>query len=230
MDKRFENKMTMLKAVLSFMRLKVAEWSNSAPMVAAIAELEYLILQIEQIQQITEEDNSGLTDAKKAQKEALIKKAFELVSILFAMATKTKDQVLQAKVDFPISDLRNLRNSELAKSGKNILDLGRANLPVLIEYGSSAEKLNNFDGQIQQFKVSLPAPRVSVSERKAANAKLKELLKQAMELTSMQIDRLMVSIEADKPDFYAAYKNARKVVDYGIRYEKAEVTEPSAQA
>lgn len=229
MDKRVENKMTMLQAVLSFMRLKAAEWSDSAPMVAAFTELEDLILRIEQIQQITEEDNSGLTEAKKVQKKALIKRVFELVSILYAMATKTGDQVLQAKVDFPISDLNNMRNSELTNSGKSILELGRTNLPALIEYGSSEEKLNNLDVQIMQFKVSSPAPRISVSERKAANAKLKELIKQTMELTSQQIDRLMVPYETDKPDFYAAYKNARKLVNYGIRHEKAETTEPTTQ-
>jgi len=230
MDKRFENKMTMLKAVLSFMRLKVAEWSSFAPMAAAIAELENLVLQIEQIQLITGEDNSGLTDVKKAQIEALIKKVYELASILLAMATKTKDQVLQAKVDFPVSDLQNMRQSELAKNGMTILDLGRTNLPALLEYGQTDEKLNSLDGQIQQLKISLPAPRVSTSERKAANAKLKELLKEAMELTTMQIDRLMVPFETERPDFYAAYKNARKVIGYGTRYEKAEVPEPAAQS
>ena len=229
MDKRFENKMTMLKAVLSLLLLKATEWSISAPLVAAIAELENLVYQIEQIQQITEEDNSGLTEAKNLQKEALVKKVFELASILLAMATKTKDQVLQTKVDFPISVLRSMRNSELAQSSKNVLDLGRANLQALIEYGTSEVKLSAIDEQINVYKNSLPAPRVSVSERKAANTKLKELLKQAMQLVSKQIDRMMVSFEADKPEFYAAYMNARKVRGYGTRYQKAEVPEPVAQ-
>jgi len=227
MEKTFENKMAMLQAVLSFMRRKADVWSNSAPMAAAFAELEDLIFRIEQIQQITEGDNSGLAKAKMAQKKALIKRLFELVSILYAMAIKTEDHVLQAKVDFPISDLNNMRNSELTNSGKSILELGRTNLPALIEYRYSEEKLNNLDEHIMEFKVSSPAPRISVSERKAANAKLKELIKETMELTTQQIDRLMVTYETDKPDFYAAYKNARKLVNYGIRHEKAETTEPT---
>ena len=68
---------------------------------------------------------------------------------------------------------------------KNVLDLGRANLPALIEYGTSEVKLSTLDDQIKVYKNSLPAPRVSVSERKAANTKLKEILKQAMQLMSM---------------------------------------------
>lgn len=105
---------------------------------------------------------------------------------------------------------------------KNVLDLGCANLPALLIYGSSDEKLNNLEVQIQQYKNNMPAPRVSVSERKAANTKLKELLKQAPQLMSMQIDRMMVPFEDDKPEFYAAYKNARIVIGYGTRYEKPD--------
>jgi len=41
---------------------------------------------------------------------------------------------------------------------------------------------------------------------------------------------MMVPFEADKPEFYAAYKNARIVIGYGTRYEKAEVPEPATQS
>jgi hypothetical protein len=222
MDKRFENKMTMLKTILSLLQLNESIWSDSAPLAAAIEELAGLIAQIEEIQQMTGEDNSGLSASKKLEKDALIKRAFELTSIIFAMATRNKDQVLLAKVDFPISDLMHLRESELATRSKNILELGRSNLPQITTFGTSEEKLNALDEQIAHYKLSIPARRVSVSELKAANKKLKELLKQAIELVTDQIDRMLVQFETINPDFYNAYLNARKVVDYGIRHEKPE--------
>jgi len=225
MDKRFENKMIMLKAVLSLLKLNETIWNASAPLVAAIAELEGLIAQIEEIQQVTAEDNSGLSASKKLQKDALVKKAFELASILFAMATRTKDQVLLAKVDFPISELQNLRDGELASRCKNIADLGRSNLPQIAGYGASEEKLSILDEHIVQYKINLPAHRISVSEIKAANQKLKELLKQASDLVTDQIDRMLIQFESTNPDFSTAYQNARKVVAYGIRHEKPATPE-----
>lgn len=185
--------------------------------------MEGLIVQIEEIQQLTGEDNSGLSTSKKLQKDALVKRAFELASILFAMATRNKDQVLLAKVDFPISELHGLRDGELASKCKNILDLGRSNLPQIIGYGTSEEKMNALDEQIVQYKTSLPARRISVSELKAANQKLKEVLKQATDLVNDQIDRMLVQFETSEPDFYTAYQNARKVVAYGTRHEKPVV-------
>jgi len=228
MDKRFENKMTMLKAVLSLLQLHESIWSDSAPLAAAIEELAGLIAQIEEIQQLTGEDNSGLSASKKSEKDALIKQAFELASIIFAMATRNKDQVLLAKVDFPISELIRLRESELANKCKNIAELGRSTLPLITTFGTSEEKMNALDQQIAHFKLSIPARRISVSELKAFNKKLKELLKQAIDLVTDQIDRMLVQFENSKPDFYNAYLNARKVVDYGIRHEKAEVPETQA--
>jgi len=225
MDKRFENKMIMLKAILSLLKQNETIWNASEPLVTAINELEGLIAQIEAIQQLTGEDNSGLSTTKKLQKDALVKRAFELASILFAMATRNKDQVLLAKVDFPISELQHLRDGELASKCKNILDLGRANLPQISGYGTSEEKLNMLDEQIVQYKISLPARRISVSELKAANQKLKEMLKQATDLVTDQIDRMLLQFESGMPDFYNAYLNARKVVDYGTRHEKPVTTD-----
>ena len=230
MNKRIDNKMIMLRDIISFMKQNEAIWNNSAALVAAFYELENLVSQIEQILQTTGNDNSGLTEAKKLQIEALIKKVYELASALFALASKIKDPALKAKVDFTISDLRNMRNNELSKTSKNTLDLGRANLTALTEYGTTEGKLNNLDGQIEQYKSILPARRISVFEGKTANEKLKVLLKQALELLTDQIDRLMVPFATDKPDFYSSYLSGRKVVDYGTRHDKPDNPAPPAQS
>lgn len=222
MDKKIVNKLIMLKAVLSFLKQNDNSWKNSAPLVAALAELDDLLNQIEQIQQITGNGNSGLVNEKDTQKEVLINKAFEIASLLFAMATRTKNKLLLAKVDFPISLLQNLRDTELPLNCMNIAELGRSSLPVAAEYGITETELTNLDNLIVQYKLSLPAHRVSVSGRKAANQTLKETVTTAINLVNDQIDRLMVPFKASKSEFYAAYLNSRKVVDYGTRHDKPE--------
>ena len=103
--------------------------------------------------------------------------------------------------------------------------IARDNLPSLEGYSITEPELVVFDGQISAYEGDLPNHRVSVSERKAANAKLKDLYKEADEVLTSQIDRLMFRFSTAKPDFYAAYLNARKVVDYGTRHEKSESNE-----
>ena len=225
MDKRFENRLIMLRAIVRLLKLNETIWRGSTPMVAAFAELERLITKIEQIQQLTGDNNSGLVTSKKLQRVALEKAVFELASVLLAFASRVKKSVLLGKVNFPVSELQMVRDTKLALIGETIAGLGRSNLQDIVEYGITEDKLNSLDVQIAQYKLSIPAPRVSVAEIKAGNEKLKETMTEARDLVNSQIDRMVVQLEASHPEFYAAYRNARKIVDYGTRYEKPEEPE-----
>ena len=222
MDKRFENKLIMLKAVLSLLQQYQSLWQDATPLAEVYAYLKGLVAQIEEFKQVTSQSNSGLVAAKQNLQETLINQAFELASMLFAYARRNNDLVLQAKVDFTISQLRNLRDDELATKCLSVLTLGQSKAEVLVEYGTTPEKLSMLDDLTNQYVEQLPNRRVTVSERKMANEKIKNLLAEALQATSEQLDRLMIRFKTSQPDFYASYLNARKVVDYGTRYEKAE--------
>lgn len=222
MDKRFENKLIMLKAVLSLLQQYQSLWQAATPLADVYDYLKGLVAQIEQFKQLTSQSNSGLVAAKQNLQEMLIDLAFELGSMLFAYAKRNNDPVLQAKVDFTISQLRNMRDDELATKCLSVLALGQSKAESLIEYGTTPERLSTFSELTNEYVEQLPNRRVTVSERKMANEKIKNLLAEALHATSEQLDRLMVRFKSTEPDFYASYLNARKVVDYGIRHEKPE--------
>jgi len=222
MDKRLENKMMMLKAVLKLLTSNKLLWKDSVPFVIAMDQLAGLIAEIDATLLITDQDYTGLVAEKTALQNALITKAFEIVSVLHAMASSTKNNVLLGKVSFPISELQRQRDRELATTCRGLALIARENLPSLAEYPITEPELVAFEGQISVYEGDLPNHRVSVSERKAANAKLKDLYKEADNVLINQIDRLMFRFSTAAPDFYASYINARKVVDYGIRHDKPE--------
>ena len=222
MIKRLENKMMMLKAVLKLLKSKRSLWKDTVPFVNAVNQLEALIAEIEATRMITDEDNTGLVAEKTALRNSLITKAFEIVSMLHAMASSTKNNILLGKVSFPISELQRQRDRELASTCKGIASIAREHLPSLDGYSITEPELVGFDEQISAYEGDLPNHRVSVSERKAANAKLKDLYKETDDVLVSQLDRLMFRFSTAKPDFYAAYLNARKVVDYGVRHDKPE--------
>jgi len=222
MEKRFENKLIMLKAVLSLMQQNQSIWQEAAPLNDASGDLQELIAQIDQAKQSTNQTNSGLVMLKQNLQDALIDQTWELASMLFAFARRTGNTVLQAKVDFPISQLKSLRDGELATTSRNIFDLRVGYEPALEEYGITAAKLDGLAELINQYEQELPNVRVSVSGRKATNEKIKNLMNEAMLIATGQLDRLMIRFKTSQPDFYASYLNARKVVDYGTRYEKPE--------
>lgn len=222
MNKQHENKLVTMKALLSYLKLNKSIWQSSVPLAAAVTELENLIGLIETIRKSTEMDQSGLVVEKRTLRTSLVNKTFEVTSQLYAMACKTKDQVLQAKVDFSKSELEGQRDGELASTSKTVVDLARSFLDALISYDVTAPELDILDSLIARYENSLPTPRLSVSERKANNEKMKGLFRSSKEILNDQIKRLMTRYQEPNPDFYAGYLNASMVVDYGTRHDKPE--------
>jgi len=226
MIKRFENKMVMVKALLRLLRLNQPLWQDSVPISNAVNELEGLIAQIEATRLITDANHTGMITEKTNLQNSLITKAFEISSMLHALASSSKNLILLKKVDFPISELQRQRDGELASMCKGIATLTHEYMPALVDYPVTEAELEGFEELTAEYESGLPNHRVSVSERKAANEKLKDLFKMADVVLINQIDRLMFRYSTTAPDFYASYQNARKVVDYGIRHEKPEAEVP----
>jgi len=220
MEKKVENKLIMLKAVMHFMNQNQGLWQEIAPLSSTINELGGKIEYMEELRQITTTSSSGLVITKQNLKNDLIEQTFALASTLTAYAAQNNDAVLQAKVDFPISELRLLRDSELAPACRNVYMLAQQLGENIGNYGITPEQLNNQATATNTYEQQLPTLRVTVAERKASNDKLKNLMAEAMLLVSEQLDRLMIRFKSSNADVYAAYLNARKVVDYGTRHEK----------
>lgn len=225
MLKRFENKLTMLKAVLNLLKQNRSLWEASTVMVVLVNKLEAFITEIESIRLITNGDITGITADKLAQQDALIDKAYELSSILYAMASATENKILQGKVDFSESELQKTRGGDLVSICVSIAALIRENLTALVPYELTEPDVVVLDDLIGNYSENLPTHRVSVSERKAANDRLKETFTKTDALVNGQLDRLMVRYKRTLPDLYAAYNNARRIVNYGIRHEKEEKPE-----
>lgn len=220
MQKRLENKLTMLNAVLRFLKQNSSAWGSSTVMAELITKLEALIGEIESIRLITDSDLTGITAEKLAQQEVLISKAYEFSSILYAMASRSENKVLQGKVNFTESELQNARGGDLISTCKAIAALVSENLAALVPYDLTKADMTVLGEMISSFSENLPTHRVSVAERKAANERLKEAYATVDILVSEQLDRMMVRYRNGSSDLYAAYNNARAIVHYGIRHEK----------
>jgi len=81
---------------------------------------------------------------------------------------------------------------------------------------------------MQAHPDNLTTGRVSVSERKAANEKLKIVFLQVDALLKKQLDRIVVRYRTNEPEFYQIYQNARHIVNYGVRHKKPKEPEKEA--
>lgn len=225
MDKLSLNKLTMLRALLSFMQKNQAKWQNIAPIAQAYYQIYNLVAEIDSISQAIDNPNAGELEQKQDLKEALIEDGFEIISYIFAYADAQNNAILRGKVDFPVSELRNLRDGELPKKLKSILELVVGREADIEPYGATPEKVDRVRNLISQYEQQLPKTRNNVSDKKSGNAKIKVAMKTATDILNNQLDKIMLRFKKEDPTFYVAYTSNRKVVDYGKRYEKPAETE-----
>ncbi|SFE69811.1 hypothetical protein [Sunxiuqinia elliptica] len=225
MNKRLLNKLMMLKAVLSFLKANARVWKQVPDLADDIKELGKLTNEIDSKRQLIANDTKGHTEEKRDEQQKLEKQVIALSSVLAAMAERSGNEVLLGKVDFSRSEFTQKRDQEQVIIASEIVALARENLEALASSAISEEQVAELESQAKRVEQLMPKKRLSVSERKAANGQMKELFKTTDRLLKKRIDRMIVPYESSDPAFYAAYQNARMIIDYGTRYNKEETGE-----
>jgi len=228
MLKRLENKLVMYHSVQSHLERNKSVWTSVPAMATTISDFELLLAEIKNYRKLTSENKKGITQQKATQQALIIEHAYELSSVLYAMAIKKNDAILAAKVDFTETDLLKKRDDNLVTTCRNIVEFASEHLDELNDYRVTGDELIALKEEINRFAENLTTGRVSVSEQKAANENMKVVFLQVDALLKKQLDRIMVRYRKTEPDFYANYKNLRRIVNYGVRHEKPKEPEKEA--
>lgn len=227
MRKRLLNKFMMFKAVQSLMNEHSDIWESIPAVETTLTSFGEVLNEIELCELQLLNNQKGLSLLKAAQQTVMISHTYVFASLLFAFAVKTGDAILKNKVDFSETALVKQRDTQLVITCTQLVGLVRNHLSEMTDYGVNETELDELDEKISLFDNNLPSGRVLVSERKAANEKLTNLIAEGGALLKDQLDRLMVRFREKDSLFYQTYMNSRRIMNYGIRHEKPKNQESS---
>jgi hypothetical protein len=86
----------------------------------------------------------------------------------------------------------------------------------------SQANLDELNEALTNFNTSKSAPRAGVANRMAQTQSLPELINDANDILRNQLDRMVNLFRRSNPDFVAAYRGARVVVDRAATHEVAK--------
>jgi hypothetical protein len=218
MLKRLENKLRMFNTVKLVLDRYPDVWQAITAMTAIVNEFVEQLAGINQTRMITEAELTGSTKDKNLVEDQLIDGIYGVASSLSTYATRTGDTILQNKTMYKESYLKSYREGELTVIGDTISGLARQNLAGLADYGVDEAEIAALETVNTKFKTLIAAPQANISERKAANEKLKDQFNETSLLLESQMDPMMVRFKAGAPEFYSGYQNARMIVDLGMRH------------
>lgn len=222
MNSRQESKLNMYHAV-------IAHCDANPTIVATVAAFNTLLTafkaktsSLETTAQQEAQVITGIATDKKVMRETLCQQAADLAAVVFSFAASQADNTLKESVDFSKSDLRNLKDDELAPACRNIHDAANTNLAALATYGITAPMLAAFNDLIDDYDEAVPAPRNAAALRKTYGTTLKNLIKECDAMLNDQMDTLAVQYKTANLEFYTTYKNNRIILDAATSNTKVE--------
>jgi hypothetical protein len=173
---------------------------------------------------------TGDAAAKAAARLDLEERALVIADQVAALAAKTGDHELAAKVEVNKSQLDRMADSDLVTATKRFSTAAAAHSAVLAsDYQITAEDLAALATAITKFDGMKTAPRDAVVNRKVATLSLPDALAFVRGIYRNELDKMMTRFKKKEPNFYSAYTVARIIVNRAATHAapKTPATHPA---
>jgi hypothetical protein len=114
MKRRLLNILSMFRTVQVFLEDRVVLWGMVPALVAAVAELKSHLNAIDGYEQTRTSGTKGVTKVKQNAKTVMLASAVTIAGAVRAFASKTNDGKLFASAEYSASDLKKVRDAEIA--------------------------------------------------------------------------------------------------------------------
>jgi hypothetical protein len=158
-----------------------------------------------------EKDISGLKKQKEVYRVDAIKKVLDISRRVVTFARLTGNEVLAQEAYYSETDLNRLTDDVFVKACRVVYTATQNNATVLLDYGVTADTLAATKTAIDTFEGVMDTPKEGATEKKQSTDGLASLLDEELAVLT-KIDLLVNMMQETHPEFYAEYKDTRKVV------------------
>lgn len=222
MNNSQQNKLSMYESAAKILDENKSIWQNLKALAEAVQEFTALLDALRNKGVQRAKNTTGVTQGKNAKKEQMAKKAAQLAASAFAYAEKLNDKVLQAKFNYSITDIKKTDDNNAISLTFAITEEAEKIQDKLADYGVQPEEISEVKSLGTEFKNFIGEKANVKSGRVAATGSLSDLFKAADNLLKNQIDKLLMRLKDQNPEFYRTYQNARAIRDLGGRTRKKE--------
>ncbi len=188
-------------------------WTANTRFTANYEAFIYNVQAIEELIARAEADSTAISKQKNVWREQLIEGTASLIKKLLSFAADTQDKALAHGIAHSKSELRNLRESLLPGICHTVCAKAAQHLPQLAEYGVTEAELTGLRELANRFKGIIPEPKMVISTGKQVTVALADSFRKNNDLLREQLDGKLEQFKDGQPAFYAAYFDARNVID-----------------
>lgn len=155
----------------------------------------------------------GITISKGEAKKQLCRFVSQIASSVFAYAYATNNSQLQKEVNFSYTRLIQTKDDSLVPRIKNIFDVTHENLSALAPYAINDNKMDEFSKLMKEYNIKVPDPRNATAIKSTVRTNMKNLISECNILLKNQMDKSIVMLKDQYPDFVNTYTSNRIIID-----------------
>lgn len=214
MNVRQLNRKNMLDAVNSYLDENVSIWQSIAILATAKTRLNQTLIAVDVAQAAQAEAQVTIGKSKLALKKAIATKADVLNDLVEAHALIEGDDELARQMGDTKSDLFRASYSDFFIKVKAIIEKASELQEVLVnDYGMTAEQLTDIQNDLNRLLEINGQPRAYQIKSSVATNEIEQLLNEANDVLTNQMDKLISIFKRRDPNFYHGYQKARMIVD-----------------
>ena len=219
MLKRFLNRLRVYSSVLKVLYKYKEVWDANVGFVEIVTDVETNVKAIDAAHTETSKKTNGITEDKNTLGTDIVDLITEISGSFGAYATRIGNHELYGKVYFTETDLFQMTELEFANKTTEFALLAKQYGDVLARYDFTSEEIAHLQELCAAYSNKMLEPRELVTVRSAVHVRLRALFAETNLLFKKQLDGAVDRYKRKHPDFWNAYYNARKNINYGTRHE-----------
>lgn len=228
MKSKIVNKLNMYHAVSLVCQTHTSAWDTTPAFVQGYDAFVAKVTALEQQAYQHTQSLVGVRENKDVFRETTIEKAEVIANALRSLAAFSGNSMLKSAMRFQHTQLEKSNATRLIQYLDSIIEAAGSHIIELPDYGVSQTKLDELIVLRDQLTHQLSATRNALVVRKSLTTNLEQLAKEIDQLLKNALDKLVLVLKADSPQFFLQYTAARVIVDHRGKTHKPKNPLPPA--
>lgn len=216
MQQADQNRLTMWKTVLRYLKANESVWKDNKPFARAVAELEAVIIKATGAIQGQTAITTGISDDREALEAVAIDKVVAIAKSAYAYALEKGDHTFETAVSFSKSTLMHLPGPEQLERLRSIVAAAQEKDEELADYGVKKDTAYTDAMEAIRKYEEAPVARSVIADKSVVTSGIPGIMKEGRNVLT-RMDNLVHIFNETASKFAAGYKAVRLVVDAGTR-------------
>jgi hypothetical protein len=220
MNKKTENSISMFKTVKAVCEANIAVINANVGINNTYNQYLLLLNNVELLAQEQTLNRTGITIDKKNARESLALLVEGASGIIKAHFDSVNNFDIFTSVNLSFTKLRTMRDQLFIAHSQTVLSLLATHQAVLAPFGVDAAYISNINNMLTQYINIVAKPTMARNDKSTATLLLKIKVKEVSTFLKNELDNAMLIVKLTHTSLYITYRNARKIIDSGIRHEE----------